>query len=293
MKILVTGKNGQVARALAFVNRKHDLVFAGRPELDLEQPGALRDAVLDIRPDVILSCAAFTQVDACESEPERALAVNGDAPAQLAEAAEALSIPIIHLSTDYVFDGALQRPYREDDTPRPLSVYGRSKLAGERSVVANCRRGFVVRVSWVYSQFSNNFLSSMLKLAETRNEISVVDDQVSCPTPAIELAEALLNLAETVTGAGAWGGIYHLAGQEAVDRATLAEAVMRWAADRGRPTARIQRIPTSTFPTPAERPLYSALDCQKINATYDIVLPAWRDWLPPCLDAIVGKGRDI
>lgn len=286
MKILVTGKHGQVAQALGNAGRHHELVFASRPELDLQQPDHIRDFILRLNPDLILSCAAFTHVDACESNPEQAYIVNGTAPGRLAAAADELGIPIVHLSTDYVFDGALRRAYKEDDVPNPLSIYGRSKLAGEVAVMGAAQRGFVIRVSWVYSQFSNNFLSNMLKMAETRAEISVVDDQISCPTPGVELAAALLDFAERVTVTQASGDVYHLAGRESVDRATLAEAVMHWAAARSRPAARILRVPTSAFPTPARRPLQSVLDCRKIERAHGLVLPSWREWLDASLAAI-------
>ncbi len=301
MRILVTGKSGQVAQALAYVNREggnrdHDLVFLGRPQIDLEQPAAIRAPVLAARPDIILSCAAHTHVDRCESEGDRAFAVNGVAPGVLGQAAAELDIPIIHLSTDYVFDGQvldgqLRRPYREGDAVAPINLYGRSKLAGEVAVAAATPRHAIVRVSWVYSQFSDNFLALMLRLAASRSEISVVDDQVSCPTPAIELAQALLSLAEQMSVKQQYG-VFHLSGADAVDRASLAGAVMDWARANGHPAADIMPVPGSTFPTPAQRPHYSALDCQKIATAYGIRLPSWHNWLGPCLDALVAKNQE-
>ena len=288
MRIVVTGKSGQVARALNHVNNgRHELIFTGRPEADLERPDTLRAPIVAARPDLILSCAAFTQVDACETAPDRARIVNGEAPGELARIAHDLGIPILHLSTDYVFDGQLRRPYREDDAPHPLSVYGASKLAGEVAVAAATPRHINLRVSWVYSQFSDNFLGAMLKLAQTRDTLNIVDDQVSCPTPALELADTLLDLAGRVPDAGPDGyGVFHLAGADPVDRATLARAIMDWARAHNLPAAEVHGVPSSDFPTPAPRPHYSALDCQKINAIYGIHLPSWRTWLGPCLEAI-------
>lgn len=285
MRILVTGRSGQMGRAIAHVNRDHDLVLAGRPGLEFERPDTIRRVMDAVRPAVVINCAGMTHVDACEGEPERAFAVNGDAPGLLAEAAAKVGAAIIHLSTDYVFDGKSQIPYRENDVTNPLSVYGRSKLAGEEAVIAANPRHAVVRVSWVYSRFADNFLGAMLRYAHTRSEISVVADQVSCPTPGIGLARALLSLAEQMPGRQVHGR-FHLAGTEAVDRATLAEAVMAWVAEHRRPAVPVRRVLSSDFPTPAPRPLRTALDSAKIREVYDLELPGWRSWLDETLAAI-------
>jgi len=284
MRILVTGRAGQMGRAIAHVNRHHDLVLAGRPELEFERTETIRDVIASSRADVVINCAGMTHVDACEGEPERAFAVNGYAPAVLAEAAVEASCAIIHLSTDYVFDGQSALPYREDDKAGPINVYGRSKLAGEDAVIAANPRHAVVRVSWVYSPFSDNFLTAILRHAETQSEISVVDDQRSCPTSGVHLAAALLGLAERMRETEVYGR-FHLAGAEPVDRATLAEAVMMWAAKHGRPSVPIRRISSSAFPTPAPRPLHTALDSRKIRDVYGLELPGWRSWLDDTLEA--------
>lgn len=285
MRILITGRSGQMGRAIAHVNSGHDLIVAGRPELDFERPETIYSTVAAARPDVVINCAGFTQVDACEGEPERAFAVNGEAPGCLADAAGRCGAAIIHLSTDYVFDGHAAHRYREDDAARPLSVYGRSKMAGEAAVIAVNPRHVVVRVSWVYSQFGDNFLAAMLRYAGDRSEIGVVDDQVSCPTPGLELASALLCLAGAMREKEIYG-CFHLAGADAVDRATLAEAVMAWASVKGLPSVPIRRVASSSFVTPAPRPLYTALDSGKIREVYGLELPGWRLWLPATLDAI-------
>jgi len=285
MRILVTGRNGQMGRAIGYVGSDHDLVFVGRPEVDFERPETIGEMMADIRPDIVINCAGMTNVDACEHESRRAFAINADAPGVLAEKATLFRAAIIHLSTDYVFDGEAQRPYREDDQGRPLSVYGHSKLAGERAVIAANPRHAVVRVSWVYSQFASNFLGAMLDYAARNPEINVVDDQVSCPTSGVALARALLQLADGMREKEAYGR-FHLAGAEAVDRATLAAAVMAWAAENGRPRATIRRVPSSAFPTPAPRPLYTALDSKKIRQVYGIELPSWRSWIGETLTEI-------
>ena len=285
MRILVTGRSGQMGRALAHIGSDHDLVVAGRPELEFERPATIHALVSAVRPDVVINCAGFTHVDACEGEPERAFAVNAAAPGHLAAACAGVGAAIIHLSTDYVFDGEANRPYREDDVARPLSVYGRSKLAGEDAVIAANPHHAVVRVSWVYSQFADNFLSAMLRYARDRPEISVVDDQISCPTPGVGLAHALLRLAEGLREPGVYGR-FHLVGADVVDRATLAQAVMAWAHDHGRPSVPVCRVASSVFPTPAPRPLYTALDSTKIREVYGLELPGWRKWLDETLATI-------
>ncbi len=287
MRILVTGRSGQMGRAIAHVNTGHDLIVAGRPELEFERPETIRAVVDSVRPDVVINCAGMTHVDACEGEPERAFAVNGHAPGVLAEAANGCGAAVIHLSTDYVFDGERRTPYSEDAPTHPLSVYGRSKLHGEAAVIAANPRHAVVRVSWVYSQFAGNFLSAMLAYAARQAEIAVVDDQVSCPTPGVDLARALLHLAEGMREKAVYGR-FHLTGREAVDRATLAEAVMAWAAAHGRPSVPVRRVSSSAFATPAPRPLYTALDSAKMGEVYGLALPGWRAWLDETLAAITG-----
>ncbi|MGZ3305158.1 MAG: dTDP-4-dehydrorhamnose reductase [Asticcacaulis sp.] len=291
MRILITGKRGQVAQALAHVHdpSHHDLIFVGRPEVDMSSPQALREPVLRARPDIIISVAAHTQVDRCESEPDLAFAINAEAPAVLAQAAADLGVPIIHLSTDYVFDGETHIPYVESDPARPLNVYGRSKLAGEQAIAAATDRHAIVRVTWVYSSYAANFVKLMLGLALTQPEISVVDDQIACPTPALELARGLFTMADRLirtTDTAAYG-LFHGAGATSVDRFTFAEGALNYASARGHPLPVLRRVSSRSFRAAAPRPHYSALNSSKLEAVYGVRLPGWQNSLEACVHRIL------
>ena len=198
MRILVTGRNGQVARSLAERAADHDLIFATRPEFDLLDPESIERSVTSVRPDMVVSAAAYTAVDKAEAEPDIAMAANGVAPGVLARAAARISAPVVHLSTDYVFDGRLDRPWREDDPTGPLGIYGASKLAGEQAVAASGAAHVILRTAWVYSPFGTNFVKSMLRLARERPVLQVVEDQIGCPTSALDIAAAVMIVAESL-----------------------------------------------------------------------------------------------
>jgi len=292
MRVLITGRRGQVARALMHVHDpgRHELVFLGRPEIDLAQPAGLRDPVLRAQPDIILSVAAHTQVDRCEAEEAEAFAINAESPGVLARVAAELDVPIIHISTDYVFDGEKRTPYLETDAPHPVNVYGRSKLAGEAAVAAATGRHAILRVTWVYSVFGANFVKAMLDLAARRPEIGVVDDQVACPTPALDLAEGLLTVAERLVTAPTpdLHGLFHAAGARSVDRYSFARAALTAAARRGHPMPLLRPVKSADFAAAAPRPCYSALDSGKLMAVYGVAIPGW----PDRLDAVVGAILD-
>ena len=278
MRILVTGREGQVARSLAERGGDHELVFAGRPELDLADPASIESAVRDARPDLVISAAAYTAVDKAEDEPELAMAINGEAPGVLARAAAQAGAPVLHLSTDYVFDGGGTRPWREDDPTAPLNVYGATKLAGEQAVAASGARYAILRTAWVYSPFGANFVKTMLRLAETRDELSVVEDQAGCPTSAFDIADALLVVAKAwqhkpQRGADA---IYHFAGTGETDWAGFARAIFAESARHGGPSARVNGIPSRDYPTRAVRPVNSRLDCTRFAETFGHRAPDWR-----------------
>ena len=293
MRILITGKSGQVAQALNHVHdpARHELVFLGRPDIDLADPDGLREPVLRAEPDLILSVAAHTQVDRCEAAEKEAFAINAHSPGVLAKVAAERDIPIIHVSTDYVFDGGQRAPYVETDATHPVNVYGRSKLAGEQAVAAATARHAIVRVTWVYSIFGANFVKAMLNLARTQPEISVVDDQTACPTPALDLASALFGMAERLSGAPdpALYGVFHGAGATPVDRFTFAEAALTAAARRGHPTPALKRVKSSDFFAAAPRPPYSALDSGKLAAVYGLAMPGWQDALDGVVAAILAS----
>lgn len=285
VRIVVTGRDGQVAQSLAErgASSDHDLVFLARPELDLADPAAAEQAIAAARPDLVVSAAAYTAVDKAESEPALAMTINGDAPGAIARAAARSGAAVLHLSTDYVFDGALDRPYREDDPVGPTGSYGASKLAGERAVAAAGAPYLILRTAWVYSPFGANFVKTMLRLAGDRDEVGVVADQHGCPTSALDIADALLALADRWAAGDrtGWNATYHLAGTGETHWAGFAEAIFAASTARGGPSARVRGIATADYPTPARRPANSRLDTGRLAAAFDLRLPDWRDSLPP------------
>jgi dTDP-4-dehydrorhamnose reductase len=290
MRILVTGRNGQVAQSLAErAGADHELVFADRPGLDLVDPETIVRTVTQARPDIVFSVAAYTAVDKAESEPGLAMAVNGAGPGLLARAAAGIGAPIVHLSTDYVFDGSADRPYREADPVAPLGVYGTTKLAGERAIEASGASYAILRTAWVYSPFGNNFVKTMLRLAVDRDELTVVDDQRGCPTSALDIADAMLRVAEiwkVEPGKGA-NAIYHFAGGDETNWADFARAILAFSAARGGPTASVKGIPTSAYQTPAKRPANSRLDSSRFAEVFGYSVPDWRTSLEPVVTRLV------
>jgi len=288
-KILVTGRSGQVAQALDHVAKRegHPLTCAGRPELDLTQPDSIRAALAKRAPDVVINTAAFTNVDGAESDEASAFALNRDGVSDLWSACKAAGAALIHLSTDCVFDGQLERAYRPDDRTAPLGVYGRSKLAGEQCLAG--QPALVVRVSWIFSRFGSNFVKTMLKLAASRDVVTVVDDQIGCPTHAEDLAEGLIAIANAIVAPGfdRWG-TYHLAGHGETDRAIQARAIFYASRAVGGPSATVNGVPTSEYPTPATRPLNARLDCGLTEEVFGVRLPDWesrlKDAVIECLD---------
>ncbi len=291
MRLLVTGVNGQVARALREAPRRADaeLVFLGRPQLDLDRPETLATAVADVAPDVVLSVAAWTAVDAAESHRDAAFRANADAPGELALAARRRGAPVLHLSTDYVFDGTKPAPYAEADPTGPATVYGASKLAGEQAVAAAQPDSLVLRTAWVHAPWGSNFVRTMLRLAEARDEVSVVRDQRGAPTYAPDIAESLLRLAEAACAHRGPFGTFHMSGAGETTWADFASAIFEGSAARGGPCARVRPIPTADYPTAAPRPLNSRLDCSALARAWGLSLPHWRDGLQRGLDALVGE----
>lgn len=281
MRIAVTGKTGQVVTSLIERGAAagHEVIALGRPELDLADPASVLRVIADAAPDVIVSAAAYTAVDKAESESELAHAVNGAGAGTVALAAKALGVPLIHISTDYVFDGKGDRPYRESDPTGPTGVYGASKLAGEEAVLTAYPEGSaVLRVAWVYSPFGGNFVKTMLRLAGDRDEISVVADQVGNPTSALDIADGVVKVATNLVADAdpALRGIFHMTAGGEATWADFAEGIFAASAARGGPSAGVKRITTAQYPTPATRPANSRLDCGKIATAHGVVLPDWR-----------------
>lgn len=294
MRIAVTGRAGQVVTSLVERGTAagHEVIALGRPELDLGDPASIPRALAGARPDVIVSAAAYTAVDKAENEPDIALAVNGTGAGAIADAARTLGVPLVHLSTDYVFDGSLARPYAEIDATGPTGVYGASKLAGETAVLAaHGTNSAVLRVAWVYSPFGGNFVKTMLRLAGDRDEVSVVADQFGNPTSALDIADGILAVAGNLVedGRAARRGIFHMTATGEASWADFAEAIFAASAANGGPTARVKHITTADYPTPAKRPANSRLDCRQIAGAHGVVLPDWRDALVPVVRRLVSK----
>lgn len=297
MKILVVGGvDGQVASALAAIRVPGlEIVVRGPPETDLTKPATLKSALATVRADVVICTGAYTAVDLAESNSELAQNINGDGPTILAHVCATAGIPIIHLSTDYVFSGDKSSPYVETDATNPTGVYGRTKLSGERGVIAAGGRYVILRISWVYDAHGKNFVRTMLRLAKTCEEIGVVDDQHGRPTYAPDVAEALVAVARRlVTDASAPSGVFHMTGQgEVCTWRVFADTIFALSAERGGPVARVRGITTAAYPTPARRPGNSALDCALLRRAYDVVLPPWQGSVIRCVDVIAMEGWNV
>lgn len=296
MRIAVTGRTGQVAQALLERGPAAgvEVIAVGRPKLDLANVDTVEPALRAAAPDVIISAAAYTAVDAAESEPQMAHAVNGRGASAVARAAATLGIPVVHLSTDYVFSGNIDRPYREDDETGPVGVYGRSKLAGEIAVAAATPNHVILRTAWIYSPFGANFVRTMLRLAETRDVVGVVADQRGSPTSAHDIADAIVRVSVNLMAQPDAGllGIFHLAGRGEATWADLAEFVFTSSRAHGGPSARVERIATSTYSTAAKRPSNSRLDCGKLRAVHGVTMPDWRVSVAACVGRLVAGAKE-
>ncbi len=293
-RILIAGASGQVASALregAAKDARLQAVSLGRDRMDVTDPNAIAAAFKKHAPDVVVNAAAYTAVDGAETDVEAARAVNRDGAANLARAAAAASIRIIHLSTDYVFDGSGTKAWREDDPTGPLGVYGQTKLEGENEVAALAEKHVILRTSWVYSPFGKNFVKTMLRVAADREELNVVADQIGAPTSAFDIADAVLKVinAASVGAPNEEFGIFHMAGSGETSWAGFAEEIFRLSAARGGPSAIVNPIPTSDYPTPARRPTNSRLNCEKLARLYDYRARDWRESLAPCVERIIDE----
>jgi dTDP-4-dehydrorhamnose reductase len=294
VKVLVTGREGQLARSLVeTAGAGVQVVAIGRPELDLADANSVAVAVARERPHIVVNAAAYTRVDKAETEPAVAHAVNALGAEHVASACAANAIPIIHISTDYVFEGTKDRPYVEDDPPAPVNVYGRTKLEGERRVAKACERHLILRSAWLHSPWGVNFVKTMLRLAATRPNISVVDDQFGSPTYAPDLAKIVLAAAARVAAdpAGAHWGIYHAAGSGETNWYGFAREVFRRAAEQGLPIADVTAIPASEFPSQARRPANSRLNCDRLRLLVGVELPDWRAGVKDCVARLAKAGQ--
>ena len=291
MKILLTGKTGQIGKELNnIVGDLGNLITVEKEQLDLSKPNSIEPVILDIKPDIIINSAAYTAVDKAEEEPDLAMMVNAIAPGLLAKAAKKVGAGLIHYSTDYVFDGCSKIPYKEEDPPNPLNVYGKTKLAGEKALAEVGVPFLIIRTSWVYSLHGKNFLKTIKKLAAEKDTIKVIDDQIGSPTWARSVAlkthqilKQCLNKKWLETKDPSLSGIFHLTCQGNTSWHGFAREVLNMS--NTSKNIKLIAIPTSDYPTPAVRPPNSLLNNEKIQKVFGIDMPHWEDALKDCLDS--------
>jgi dTDP-4-dehydrorhamnose reductase len=274
MKLFITGAGGQVGRELVLLAQEKSVDYKAfsRAELDITNADAVMVALKEEQPSIVINAAAYTAVDKAEDDSECAYQINSDAVLHLAKACDKYQTPLLHISTDYVFKGDGHYPYDELARVAPTGVYGASKLAGEQELMSHCQRYIILRTSWVFGQFGHNFVKTMLRLADSKSELSVVDDQQGKPTSARDIAKALVHIADSIEkGCKAWG-IYHFAGDEAVTWCGFARTIFELAGKE----VKVNSVTTADYPTKAERPAYSVLDTKKIQETFSIDAPSWK-----------------
>ncbi|MER9171508.1 dTDP-4-dehydrorhamnose reductase [Mesorhizobium australicum] len=298
MRLLVTGRDGQVAASLLAAGQARagvEVAAIGRPELDLARPDTIIEVIAGAKPDIVVSAAAYTAVDQAEDEPDLAFTVNATGAGKVAETAARLGVPVIHLSTDYVFDGSKAGAYVEADPTAPLGVYGASKLAGEQAVAAANPRHLILRTAWVYSPFGKNFVKTMLRLAAGRHEISVVSDQWGNPTSALDIADAILHAAAVLHGDKSFArfGTYHLAGSGETSWSGFARHILDTSLKFGGPWARVRDITTMDYPTKARRPANSRLSSAKFADAFGWTAPDWRMSAGEVVQRLVEETRQI
>ncbi len=277
--ILVTGSNGQLGKELqqlADAYPQYRFVFASREDMKLHHYGLVENFFIATKPQYCINCAAYTAVDKAESEQDMAMLVNGEAVGHLAAVCKKYDTKFIHISTDYVFDGESETPYNEDDVTDPINTYGESKLLGEQLCLKENADAIIIRTAWVYSSFGHNFVKTMMRLMNERNELNVVADQVGSPTYAADLAKAILD----IIASGKWeSGIYHYSNEGKISWFEFAQAIKEITGSK----SVVHPIETAQFPTPARRPKFSLLNKEKIKSTYAVEVPEWKESLQTCI----------
>jgi len=291
LKLLVIGQDGQVARAMALAgSEQFAITCVGRPEIDVTDADSIRVAIERYQPDIVINPAAYTAVDKAESEADLAFAINWDGAGNVAAAAAAAGLPIIHISTDYVFRGDKAEPYTEEDQTGPTGVYGASKLAGEQAVAAANDAHVILRTAWVYAPWGNNFARTMLRLAADRDTIRVVADQHGTPTYAPDIAEAVLAVCRTIAAdpdGTEWHGVFHMTNTGSTNWAGFAAEVFARSAARSGPSARVEPISTADYPTPARRPNNSRLNTDRFTRIFGHRLADWESGVEKFAKAII------
>jgi dTDP-4-dehydrorhamnose reductase len=267
-------------------------VLLGRPKLDLADHLNIKDILVETGGDLVINAAAYTAVDQAEAEPDRANAINGIGAGTVAAAAASMGVPIIHLSTDYVFDGTADRPYQESDLPCPVGAYGSSKLLGEEAVASENSDHVILRTAWIYSPFGRNFVKTMLRLAREQDEVTVVADQHGSPTSALDIADGIIAVGRnllTRPDESDLRGVFHMTGSGFTSWAEFAREIFEQSARLGGPTAQVRAIASADYPTAAKRPANSRLDCSKLAHIHNVALPVWRTSLKPCVKRLIDE----
>ena len=281
MVVLVTGGSGQLGQALKSVEKQFPAIqfqFFSSSELDITNLEQCNKVFQIVKPDFCINTAAYTAVDKAESEPEKARLINVEGPRNLAQVCKEYDAILLHISTDFIFDGTATKPYTEEDIPNPTGVYGQTKLDGEKAIQEYLDNYFIVRTSWVYSEFGNNFMKTMLRLGSERDSLSVVNDQIGTPTNAVDLAKALVEIIQfcySERDSSSHFGIYNFSNEGQCSWFDFAKKIF----EINKITIDLQSIPTTSFPTPAKRPAYSVLDKSKINKIFGIEIKEWEDSL--------------
>jgi len=283
MKILVFGLSGQVAIELAKISQsiEFDLVFLGRHDADLIHPNICENQILKHKPDAVINAAAWTNVDQAENHIDQVYTVNGDSPGIMARTCSSLSIPFIHISSDYVFDGSGNIPWKTNDALNPISVYGKSKLYGEQLILQSKAKSIILRTSWVFSSHGSNFVKTIIRIGNEKDSINVVGDQVGGPTSAHSIAQTIIILTRSLLN-GHSGGVFHFSGTPNVSWATFAAKIKEYANLK----CKINEIPSSDYPTEAPRPFNSRLDCELLTKNFGILRPDWPKELKIVIDQL-------
>ena len=289
MKILVLGSKGQLGQCLndQLAHSEHDVFHTSREQIDIEDFEETKNKFIDIAPNVVINATAYTDVDKAEEKHDAAELINHRAVANISSICNQLDCWLIHISTDYVFDGNSKSPYKEENPTNPQGVYGESKLKGEVAIESSGCKYLIIRTSWVYSEYGNNFLKTMLRLGAERDELSIVGDQIGCPTYAQDIAKTIVSILCLLDLKSSPSGIYHYCGDEPCSWHDFARAIFLEAAVKGLKTpSNVKYITTANYPTSAVRPAYSVLDCTKIGSYFDVTPSNWRDGVKMVIDKL-------